>query len=511
MARQGTSERRLRPPPSPDCTARTALPDGWEELWGRPDHDPARIEWRQLKKLSRQLATEIELIPGEDVFGALVGSEELREQPVHRWFTYKEGFSPALLGKVLDALELTEAVRVVDAFGGVATTALAGRLHPAVAEVRSAEYSPFARFAGQTTLLWPSLDPQRLTALLRAALAYDHRRKVRVPELAAFSNSDMFTPTRIRALLAARDHLRELDAADQPERDFFLLGLAAVAEDLSGAMKDGRALRIKRGRARRPSSLAASEALVAARGPVKRALAGQWSAMIADLRVLADRRPRALAVPAHHLLGDARHLDRVRLGDGEPAFPDGWAGLSLFSPPYLNCVDYTELYKIELWLLEHIADQRSFRQTRLGTLRSHPSVRFDDRDYFAGVSGPVIDLVCGLSAWMSDRGARPEIGPVVRQYFEDMLQVWREQLRILSPGAAAVCVVANSTFSRRERSTDGTRRERWRLPVLTDVILAHLALAAGFCSVEIWQARELRPRNVRGGRARESLVVARKR
>jgi hypothetical protein len=112
---------------------------------------------------------------------------------------------------------------------------------------------------------------------------------------------------------------------------------------------------------------------------------------------------------------------------------------------------------------------------------------------------------------MNDRGARPEVGPVVRQYFEDMLQVWREQLRILSPDSAAVCVVANSTFSRREGAIDGVRRERWRLPVLTDVILAHLALAAGFDSVEIWQARELRPRNVRGGRARESLVVAYKR
>lgn len=489
----------------------TALPVDWEELWGRPDEEPARIEWRQLKKLSRQLAAEITLMPAEEAFGGLVGSEELREQPVHRWFTYKEGFSPSLLGSVLDALNLTENVRVADAFGGVATTALAGLVHPAVAEVRSVEYSPFARFAGQTKLLWPGLDSERLTALLPAALAYDHRREVRVPELAAFSNHDIFAPARIRTLLAARDHLRELEGADPPERDFFLLGLAAVVEDLSGAMKDGRALRIKGDRVRRPSSLASSAPLVTARGPVKRALAGQWSAMIGDLQTLSDQGRQAIAVSAQHLPGDARHLDLVRLVDNEPAFPDGWARLSLFSPPYLNCMDYTELYKMELWFLEHIADQRSFRQTRVGTLRSHPSVRFDDRDYFAGVSLPVIDLVRGLSAWMSERGARPEVGPVVRQYFEDMLQVWREQLRILSPAAAAVCVVANSTFSRRDGSADGVRRERWRLPVLTDVILAHLALAAGFDSVEIWQARQLRPRNVRGGGARESLVVARKR
>jgi hypothetical protein len=100
---------------------------------------------------------------------------------------------------------------------------------------------------------------------------------------------------------------------------------------------------------------------------------------------------------------------------------------------------------------------------------------------------------------------------VVRQYFEDMFEVWREQLRILDSGATAVCVVANSTFSRRDVDSRGVRRERWRLPILTDVVLAHLALKAGFKSAEIWRARELRPRNVRSGRARESLVIARKR
>lgn len=297
IAVQVTDERRLPSAASPGGRPLTALPIAWDELWGHPDENPAHIEWRQLKKLSRQLAAEIELIPPEETFEALVGSEELREQPVHRWFTFKEGFSPALLGNVLDALELTEDVRVADVFGGVATTALAGVLHPAVAEVRSVEYSPFGCFAGRTKLQWPNLDPGYLTALLPAALSYDHRRAVKVPELAAFSNPDIFTPARIRTLLAARDHLRELDAAGQPEREFFLLGLAAVVEDLSGAMKDGRALRIKGERARRASSLAASEPLVARRGPVKRSLAGQWSAMIADLHALADQRVQALRSP----------------------------------------------------------------------------------------------------------------------------------------------------------------------------------------------------------------------
>jgi hypothetical protein len=228
--------------------------------------------------------------------------------------------------------------------------------------------------------------------------------------------------------------------------------------------------------------------------------------MIGDLFLLSDRREEASATPTYHLPGDARNLLGSRIGR-RPAFPAAWADLSCFSPPYLNCLDYTELYKLELWLMEYITTQEDFRETRRGTLRSHPSVRFEPRSYFVGESGKDIDLVTDISEWIREHGSRKEVGPVVREYFEDMLQVWHEQYRLLKPGGAAVCIVANSTFSLRVRTGSGEPAEHWRLPVLTDVLLGHLALRAGFTRVEIWPARELRPRNARMGRARESLVV----
>jgi hypothetical protein len=301
----------------------TSVPSGWDELWGRPSEDPARIEWHQLKKLSSQLARDVPFVRKVDTFASLVGSDGLRSHAVHRWFTYKEGFSPALLGTILNELEFRDEVRVADVFGGVATTALAGQLHGSVEEVRSVEYSPFACFVGQTKLSWPSLDPTRLKELLPKALAYDHHREVQIPELSAFSNPDIFTRARIRTLLAARDHLRELNVVDASEREFLLLGLAAVLEDLSGAMKDGRALRIRGDRSRRPSSLASAKDLTAVRGPIKSALGAQWSGMISDLRALEERREAALAVPVHHRRGDARHLDRVLLRDRRAGFSCG--------------------------------------------------------------------------------------------------------------------------------------------------------------------------------------------
>ncbi len=483
--------------------------DRWDQLWRSPK-GPAPLRWHRIERASRRLA---EAVPHRDLsesFEALVGSQELREQPVHRWFTYKEGYSPRLLGAVIEQLGLGAGLNVADVFGGVATTALSGQAHPKVAEVRSLEYSPWAHFAGEMKLKWSSLDPERLRGLLADALAYSPDPCLPFPHLAAFENPKIFEPETVTGMLSAREHIGCLEAATPEERSFLLLGLGAVVEDLSHAIKDGRALRIINGRSRRASSLAGHKPAVHSREPVKRALAGQWTAMIEDLESLSEQRDGVRSTPVFHIKGDAREPSKACLPDGSDAFPEGWAQLSCFSPPYLNCIDYSEIYKLELWLMQHVCDQRQFRQVRLGTLRSHPSVRFPKRDYFDDVQHASVELVEDISEWVCDQGGRPEVGPVVRGYFEDMLEVWREQARLLAPGGVAVCVVANSTFSRREKIATGNPEEHWRLPLLTDVVLAHLATLAGFERVEIWKARELRPRNVRSGWARESLVVARK-
>jgi hypothetical protein len=162
-------------------------------------------------------------------------------------------------------------------------------------------------------------------------------------------------------------------------------------------------------------------------------------------------------------------------------------------------------------MMGHIASDEEFRKTRLGTLRSHPSIKFEERHSFSGFEGErVVEVVRMTSLWLTENSARRDIGPVVQAYFEDMFDVWRAQVKFLSKSGIAVRVVANSTFSRRDKAADGTIAEPWRMPLLTDVLLAHLALLAGFGQVEIWDPRNLRARNVRGGAARESLVVARK-
>lgn len=457
----------------------------------------------------RDLATGLTCRDERAAFSKLVGSLELAQHPVHRWYPYKEAYSPRLPLEILGRLGAGQARVVADPFAGVATTALSLQHHPLVDRVVGVEYSPFAHFVGRAKLRWSHLTPERVVDHIRRLRNFTVDPSLPVPELTAFSNEDIFDPGAVSALLSARVGIEADPRLTAAERDFFLLGLAAIVEDASKAMKDGRALRILHGRSRRRKALTPRDGAVST-GGIQALLVNQWLAMAEDLRVLAPMKARARGRRDLHLKGDARDLAAVdRRGHRHHPLSAESVGLCAYSPPYLNCIDYTEVYKLELWLLGFVGDSTEFRNIRLGTLRSHPSVRFAQQAVLANVQADVVGVVDRIARVLDEQLPRPGLGEMAGNYFEDMYRVLAEQHRILEPGGHAVCVVANSTFARRER-VDGEYRETWRLPVLTDVLIGRLAEAAGFAHVELWEARDLRPRNVRSGAARESLVVARK-
>jgi hypothetical protein len=461
-----------------------------------------------LKTALEGLAAGIPLTDRRATFGPLVGSGHIEAEPVHRWYAYKEAFSPRLPHEALALLKSDEDAVVADVFAGVATTALALQAQLSVRRVIGVEYSPFAHFVGRTKLVWHRLSPRRVERAIKRHSRFDVDRNLAVPTLAAFSNEDIFPDIVASQLVSARESIRSDAGLDEDERSFLLLGLAAVVEDASGAMKDGRALRILRGRKRRRKALMPQSGAVSGRD-VRSLLTNHWLAMLEDLRELEDLGRTVRDGRTVHLRGDARRLGDVESEDGDPALADGSVSVSLFSPPYLNCIDYTEVYKLELWLLGFVTSQEGFRNVRLGTLRSHPSIEFPAQSLLSTVDAPVARLVEQAAEFMEYHLPRPGIGRMTRNYFEDMYRVFCEQARILRSGGHSVCIVGNSTFARRE-TVDGRRSESWRLPILTDVVLARLAEAAGLEPVGIWDARELRPRNVAGGSARESLVVLRK-
>jgi hypothetical protein len=425
-------------------------------------------------------------MPAIDSLKSLATFADNKWRPVDGWFHFKEGFSSDLLDYVLRHLPLNQSqvIRFLDPFAGVGTSVLAAQRAKKKGwafEAIGVECNPFLEFVARTKLTWPSLDVGRLAQLeeyvLNPPLSISEFQGS-IPALTTINNPRVFSYGRLRHLLALRERIRTCPSAFPEEQAFLLLGYAAVIEQLSGVRKDGRALRF----VNRVTELG-----------VKQALAQQWSAMRADLGKLHDERD---VNPARMCLGDARNL--AALGLRDESFD-----LILYSPPCLNNIDYTEVYKLEAWMLEFITSYDEFRAQRQKTLRSHPSIRFEPTDW--------LDESNNAATARALREALTNVWPgeckewrtrLVSGYMDDMLKSLQEQYLISKDRAYVVCVVGNSLHLRKP----------YRVPIATDLLIAALAQSVGFEIEQIRAVRHLHRRDrQRRHFLRESLIFMQKR
>jgi hypothetical protein len=195
--------------------------------------------------------------------------------------------------------------------------------------------------------------------------------------------------------------------------------------------------------------------------------------------------------------------------------------LIIYLPPYPNNIDYTEVYKIELWMSGFISNKEEFTALRHETMRSHPSVRFrrpmtylDDAKTCTSLKEVVetLDILTDAvpddtSEYASSHMSKERRSELFQGYFDDMYQALKHQRDVLRPGGWIFCVVGNAMHG------SGNAPEG-HIPVASDLIIATLAQAVGLEVKAIEVARHL-TRNLKlnaPGRhlRRESIIVMQK-
>lgn len=430
---------------------------------------------------------ELALRKAEPDLQGLVRFNGNRAMPVHGWYNFKEGFSANLLSWLCKAIpcELDELEYILDPFCGVGTSLLSAQLGYRGNETLHAygvEHNPFIRFVAQAKLSWPEYRPNKIKKHIHKLLTHrlvERRAKYQVPGLSTIRNPKVFNPSVVQELLAFRDRIRT-ELRGEPEEDFFLLGWAAIIERVSGVRKDGRALRFKE-----KNDIPT----------VVEALRDQWESMLNELYELSQEGIGPQNVECKVLAGDGRTLLARELENKR-------FDLILYSPPYLNNIDYSEVYKLELWLSGRINTQEEFRALRLGSFRSHPSVRFPETNLVDSLpedSWPRRLREALLEA-LPDNKDRTWRVRLIRGYMDDMYQALSAQLRFARPNAPVVCVVGNSLHGRRNHP----------VPIATDLLISALAQAAGFEIEWLQVARQLRRRDHSNKLLRESIILMRR-
>lgn len=292
----------------------------------------------------------------------------------------------------------------------------------------------------------------------------------------------MFPSGRVSALIDVVSRIKQLSA---PERDLLLLGVASIAERVGFYRKDGRALRILRS----PGELKERTGLNLAI-----ALRQIWSTFEEDLRNLHTHRRhtpdqcivlrqhgRTLKFPADLLLGP------------------GQVTMMVYSPPYLNHIDYTEVYKIELWLLRFVTTQQEMLALRKQTLRSHANIGITATDPILPADvARALEVAVSAVASTGTKWHR-NFGVLTRAYPAGLYQTLERQYELLQPGGRTVCVISNSAHG----------SSQYRVPIAVDLFIAAMANSIGFQVEQFLVARQVRRRDHLNRFLRETVLVMR--
>ncbi|WP_148061615.1 hypothetical protein [Cellulomonas sp. PhB143] len=338
------------------------------------------------------------------------------------------------------------------------------------------EVNPFLQFvtATKTSSALNGAAPAITTLASLVACAQKTRvAPEELPSLSTFGNERFFPREHVEQLVALRRAIDEADIGDA-DRNWARLALAMTVEPASRLRRDGRTLRYE-----------------------DRAPLAPYEVFVRALERIAEDVPE-LALPS----GDVQIRHGSALNPGWGVEP-GAADLVLFSPPYPNNIDYTEVYKTELWALGFVANQDEFREQRQRTLRSHPSVKFRrelkyPNDARGGDVTKLIDPVIGEIP--SDSRYAKSLERMIEGYADDMLTVFDAAYKALRQGGFCVYIVGNSVHGTSEAP----------VMIASDVMLARLGEIAGFTVESINIARTLPRRRIDSAFVRESLVVLRK-
>jgi len=434
----------------------------------------------QLPELSAFRAAEQRLpFATSDSLANTVAPQANESSPVHRWFRFKESFSATFVRATLQEIAKSRGrnLHMLDPFCGVGTSLVAAQQCAAEGlsvSVTGIEYNPFIHFVAETKANWRAVDTSELLRMggeiLRQSVPH-----VQLPRTDSITSGRCISRHVARRLITLRELITR--NATDGTRSAALLGLASAIESVSRTRKDGRALRI----VERPKIR------------VTDAVWDRWQTIADDVAFLQATIPTATT--ARVVRGDGRRPTTAGI------LPES-IDVIITSPPYPNNIDYTEVYKLELWLLGMVSTSQEFLTLRQGTFRSHPTTRATpptSEFLRAAKSGQLRRILWPLIERTSAM-ASPWRGRLLIGYFEDLYSALQEYLTVLKRGGVAIFVVGNSLH--------GGQSDPYLIP--TDLVLAELARHVGFEVESLAVARAFRRRLSGNHFLRESVVTIRK-
>ncbi len=413
----------------------------------------------------------------------LVSFQASKDEILHGWLKYREGFSPQLVDILLDEFEIGAGDRVLEPFAGSATTMLVAMMRGI--DATGIELLPHCHLAWQAKSQIAKYSVDELRKIAREAatrtLPQAHSR---------FSHLTItqgaFSETVEQDLMAFTEWIEEADISEDA-RVLCRLVLTSILESVSYTRKDGQYLRWDgrstklQQRNHRRSVQGKKQVGGIDKGTlptVQDAFCTALKDVIRDIEILQQR---TFPISNQILMEGSTLYILSSLAEEQ------FAGV-ITSPPYANRYDYTRTYALELAYLgvkERIFD---LRQSLLSCTVENRSKVKELCSYYESIGASkrfdaimrVIEHNAALkeiNQALQVRQKREEINnrgvlTMIENYFTELTFIFAELFRVCRPGAHVAFV------------NDNVRYAGEIIPV--DLLCTNLAEQLGFEPVRVY-------------------------
>jgi hypothetical protein len=394
---------------------------------------------------------------------------DTRSLPRHRWYFYKEGFSPSLVNKAIEESDITNNDVILDPFNGSGTVTLTA----AIQGINSIgfEVNPFTSFLSDVKSI-------NFTQKNFKKVSDEVLKNAEIGGVSHLENYSTFTENKHRGksqwlfnrevLHAFAGGFNNLGSSSKSSK-LAKLALVSAAMKNSNAKKDGKCLRYK----------------------------NNWEDLNFDNFSFLKSLENNLKIIETDLESEVKIKPIIKTGDSRKLIKklDSKFKLCITSPPYLNTFDYTDIYRPELFLSGFINSSEELRQLRYETVRSHVQVNWDKPKLmdFGVHFNDVFKRISDKKELLMHKN----IPDMISAYFEDMEGIFVDLKEKADKGASLWFVVSTSAYANEH------------IPV--DLILADIATKVGWKLKEIGVLREIYKRKTRFSpdidRLRESVII----
>ncbi len=345
--------------------------------------------------------------------------------PFQRWFKFKEAFAPQLVLDLLRQYKDEGVRRCLDPFGGCGTTGLTCQfvgIHPVLIEV-----NPFIADLAEAKLSRYDVDALSrdflgVRSTVKDGLKVDLSLLAEGPATLCEPGDGkrwVFPLGVMKRLLQYRAAIEQV--SDPTNQRLLRVLLGSIVVGVSNVVVNGKGRKYRGSWVEQQSTA----------GDVDGAFRQAFLNAVVDIERYGRRGRNSFEL----LRGTC--LDRV--DDVEPC------DLSIFSPPYPNSFDYTDIYNLELWVLGYLRTKADNKQLRQATLRSHIQAG-GQHAYNLAESTMLKSTLAQLEA-VREELWDDRLSDMVGAYFEDM-QILLTKLRMkLRPGGRAVVVIGESSYA----------------------------------------------------------------